>query len=87
VKSLPWWKLASWLSAAPLPFLLAHPVCLRSFALRHYFRWLAVEFNNPVLAKHKTDDPSTTKTGPATINQCGYCIAESIAYFVAFGFR
>jgi hypothetical protein len=58
-----------------------------SFALRHYFRRLAVGFNNPVLAKHKTDDPSTTKTGPATINQCGYYIAESIAYFVAFGIR
>jgi hypothetical protein len=61
---------------APLPFLPVHPVCLRSFALRHYFRRLAVGFNNPVLAKHKTDDPSTAKTGPATISPSGYCIAE-----------
>ena len=28
--------------------------------------------------------PNTTKTAPATINQCGYCIAESIFYFFAF---
>jgi hypothetical protein len=31
-------------------------------------------------------NPSATKTAPATINQCGYSIAESIAYFFAFTF-
>jgi hypothetical protein len=30
-------------------------------------------------------NPSTTKTDPATINQCGYCIAES--YFFARKFQ
>ena len=30
--------------------------------------------------KYKPINPTTTKTAPATISQCGYCIAESIAY-------
>jgi hypothetical protein len=29
---------------------------------------------------HHVSEPSQCKTAPATINQCGYCIAESIAY-------
>jgi hypothetical protein len=29
----------------------------------------------------KPINPSTTKTAPATINQCGYCIADSITIF------
>src|ERR1017187_3440512 len=34
----------------------------------------------------KPINPSTTKTAPATINQCGYCILSSPgnAYFFAF---
>jgi hypothetical protein len=32
----------------------------------------------PVLAEYQTDKSTTTKTAPATINQCGYCISESM---------
>src|SRR5437867_4818942 len=32
----------------------------------------------------KPTKPRTTRTAPATINQCGYCIAESMAYLSPF---
>ncbi|MEA2769913.1 MAG: hypothetical protein QOD93_2875 [Acetobacteraceae bacterium] len=40
------------------------------------FGRLSVAFHNAMPAI-----PSTTKTAPATINQCGYSIAESMGHF------
>jgi hypothetical protein len=41
------------------------------------FGRLSVAFHNAMPAI-----PSTTRTAPATINQCGYSIAESIGHFL-----
>jgi hypothetical protein len=49
---------------------------------------LAIDRAQPLLfwRNAKPINPSTTKTAPATINQCGYSIAESIRHF-PFAFR
>jgi hypothetical protein len=55
---------------APLPFISVGSRSALAFLFRRNI--------NPT-------NPSTTKTDPATINQCGYCIAES--YFFARKFQ
>src|SRR6266403_1716404 len=46
-----------------------------SFPIRLIFHRLLIGLSVPA-TKYKPINPTTTKTAPATISQCGYCIAE-----------
>jgi hypothetical protein len=54
------------------------PSGIASFPIALHLSWLTIGLRRNI----NPTNPSTTKTDPATINQCGYCIAES--YFFAF---
>ena len=54
-----------------VPFAFSSASCVRSSTVAPFLFWLNA----------KPIKPSTTKTAPATISQCGYCIAESLPHF------
>jgi hypothetical protein len=51
-----------------------------SFPVHLHFRRLIIQIDVPIFAKC-TINPSMTNAAPATINQCGYCMPESISSF------